>query len=344
VDSIAAKLLKNGGPNLVDALHEVIQQAWTDETLSRSWTEGALCLVYKKGHKLDCKNYRGICLLNVTYKVSANILYDRLLPFYQSGKSKTDQLLALRQILEKCNKFNITKHHLFIDFKAVYDTIIRNEVYVGMSKLNFPTKLIRLTKTTLTIVTCCIKIHNDCSGSFETRQRLRQGDVLSTLVFNVVLEVIVQRENLQTTSTIYNKETELIAYADDVDIVGRSQSAVRNAYLALEGEAAKLGLKINEQETKYMIAARNDRTIRDVGQSVAIGDKRFEVVKEFVYLGSLMTPTNDVSLEIQRSIQTANRCIFGLRKCMQSSHLSRQTKFTIHKTLICPVLLYGSET
>jgi hypothetical protein len=43
--------------------------------------------------------------------------------------------------------------------------------------------------------------------------------------------------------------------------------------------------------TKYMIAAQNDRTICGVGQSVAIGDKQFEVVKEFVYLGSLMTPT-----------------------------------------------------
>jgi hypothetical protein len=42
--------------------------------------------------------------------------------------------------------------------------------------------------------------------------------------------------------------------------------------LALEGEAAKVGLKINEQKTKYMIAARNDTMIRDVGQSVAIGD------------------------------------------------------------------------
>jgi hypothetical protein len=51
-----------------------------------------------------------------------------------------------------------------------------------------------------------------------------------------------------------------------------------------------------------MIAARNDRTIRDVGQSVAIGEQHFEVVKEFVYLGSLMTPTNDVRLKIQRRI------------------------------------------
>jgi hypothetical protein len=98
-------------------------------------------------------------------------------------------------------------------------------------------------------------------------------------------------------------------------------------------------VKINEQKTKYIIAARNDCwTIRDVGQSVAIGDKHFEVVKEFSYLGSLMTSKNDVSLEIQRRIQTANRCFFGLRKHLQSSHLSRQTKFAIHKTLIRPVL------
>jgi hypothetical protein len=59
-DSIAAELLKNGGPNLVDALHAVIQQAWTSETQPRSWTEGVLCPVNKKGDKHDCKNYRGI--------------------------------------------------------------------------------------------------------------------------------------------------------------------------------------------------------------------------------------------------------------------------------------------
>jgi hypothetical protein len=108
-----------------------------------------------------------------------------------------------------------------------------------MSELNFPTKLIRLTKARLTIVTCCVKIQNDCSESFETRRGLRQGDVLSTLLFNVVLEVIVRRANLQTTGTIFNIETQLLAYANDIDIIGTSQSVVRNAYLALEGEAAK---------------------------------------------------------------------------------------------------------
>jgi hypothetical protein len=41
--------LKNGGPSLVDALNEMIQQVRIGETLSKSWTEGVLYPVYKKG-------------------------------------------------------------------------------------------------------------------------------------------------------------------------------------------------------------------------------------------------------------------------------------------------------
>jgi Reverse transcriptase (RNA-dependent DNA polymerase) len=118
-------------------------------------------------------------------------------------------------------------------------------------------------------------------------QGLRQGEVLSTLLFNVVLKIIVRRAKLQTNGTIFNRQTQIFAYADDIDIIGRSQAAVWDAYLALEREANKVGLKINESKTKYiMIAAGTDRLIRDVGHSVVLGDKTFEVVEEFVYLGS----------------------------------------------------------
>jgi hypothetical protein len=59
--------------------------------------------VYEKGDKPDCKNYRGICQLNVAYKIFAKVLHTRLLPYanavvqhyqtgFQSGKSTTDQL------------------------------------------------------------------------------------------------------------------------------------------------------------------------------------------------------------------------------------------------------------
>jgi hypothetical protein len=99
-DSIVAELLKNGGPKLVDALHEVIQQAWTSETLPRSWTKEVLCPVYKKGKKLECKNYRGICLLNMIYKFYTTAFYHTLtrpfsitrLGFNQENQQQTNSL------------------------------------------------------------------------------------------------------------------------------------------------------------------------------------------------------------------------------------------------------------
>jgi hypothetical protein len=126
-----------------------------------------------------------------------------------------------------------------------------------MAELDFPTKLIRLTKATLAIVKCCVKLQNDC----ETRQGLRLGDVLSTLLFNLVLEAIVRRAKLKTTDTI----------------------------LTLHWR----------QKTKHMIAAGN-RTILDAEQTVALNDKNFEGVNEFMYLRTLVTSKNNIDLEIQR--------------------------------------------
>jgi Reverse transcriptase (RNA-dependent DNA polymerase) len=130
----------------------------------------------------------------------------------------------------------------------------------------------------------------------------------------VVQESIIRRAKLHTNGTIFNKQTQILGYVDEIDIIGRSQAAVREAFLALQREANKVGLKINESKTKIMIAAGNERTIRDVGQSVAFGDKTFEVVKEFVYLGSLVTPNNGVSPEIQSKQAIAVEASFTSKK------------------------------
>jgi hypothetical protein len=54
------------------------------------------------------------------------------------------------------------------------------------------------------------------------------------------------RHNLQ------QRNTSTCICANDTDIVGRShQSAVRNAYIALDREAAKVGLKINEHNIPF---------------------------------------------------------------------------------------------
>jgi sorting nexin-29 len=48
------------------------------EKIPRKWEEGLIRLVYKKGDRLMCENYREISLLNTAYKVFSNILFQRL--------------------------------------------------------------------------------------------------------------------------------------------------------------------------------------------------------------------------------------------------------------------------
>ena len=66
--------------------------------------------------------------------------------------------------------------------------------------------------------------------------------------------------------------------------------------------------------------------------SVWIDNYAFEVVDNFVYLGSSANTTNNASLEIQRRLPVANRCSYGLNRQLSSKDLSR----CAFKTLIIP--------
>ena len=68
-DTIVAELIKYGGEGVMDAVHELTKLMWTTESMPQEWNKGIICAIYEKGDKLECNNYRGITLLNNTYKV-----------------------------------------------------------------------------------------------------------------------------------------------------------------------------------------------------------------------------------------------------------------------------------
>jgi hypothetical protein len=100
-----------------------------------------------------------------------------------------------------------------------------------------------------------------------------------------------------------------LAYADDLDIIGRSERTVREAFTKLDKEAQLMGLKINETKTKYMeITTNPTRT-----EFFAVGNYKFEKVTEFKYLGTLITSNNNTSSEIHHRLLMANICTMDLK-------------------------------
>ena len=82
-------------------------------------------------------------------------------------------------------------------------------------------KLIRLTKATLTDTRCKILIQNALSDPFDRDTGFKQGDGLSTLLFNLALEKVVRAMSINWNGTIFNTSKQLTAFADDTDLLGR---------------------------------------------------------------------------------------------------------------------------
>jgi hypothetical protein len=142
--------------------------------------------------------------------------------------------------------------HLFIDFKATYGSIRRYKLCMAMEEFEVPRKLINLTKITLMRVTCRVKIQNSLSESFTTERGLRQGDALVCMLFNIAPAKAIRDSGTERRGIIYHKSIQVLAYADDIDITGRTTRAVKEAFVNLKSAAKEMGLTINESKTKYV--------------------------------------------------------------------------------------------
>ena len=196
---------------------------------------------------------------------------------FRPNISTIDQIFTLRQILEKTHEQQIDTYHLFIDYKAAFDTPIREKLFETMSAYGIPSKLIRLCRMTLSDTKSSVKIGSDLSEPFTTTRGLRQGDSLSCNFFNLLMEKILENAKVNKTGTINTKGHILLAYADDIDIVGRIERDVTGAFSRIEIESAKMGLMVNEDKTKIMLATAREAPRRKKGEVVPAGSCNVEV-------------------------------------------------------------------
>ena len=79
-----------------------------------------------------------------------------------------------------------------------------------------------------------VRIHGELSRPFEIVNGVKQGDALACLLFTGLLEKINRNFGKSTRGTIFNKSVQILAYADDIDITARTESTLKESFLALE--------------------------------------------------------------------------------------------------------------
>jgi hypothetical protein len=75
-----------------------------------------------------------------------------------------------------------------------------------------------------------------------------------------------------------------------------------------------------------------------------MGNKEFEGVSEFKYLGNIIDNKNRNNKCIKERIQAGNKAYYANLQMLKSKSISRRSKLQIYKTLIRPIVTYGAET
>jgi hypothetical protein len=134
---------------------------------------------------------------------------------------------------------------------------------------------------------------------FPIRNGLKEGDALSPLLFNFALEYAIRRVQVDQEGLKLNGTHQLLAYTDDVNILGGSVHTVKENAEALVVTTKEIGLEVNADKTKYMIMSRDQNARRS--HIMKIDNSSIERVEEFKHLGSTLTNKNSIQEEINVS-------------------------------------------
>jgi len=193
-------LIKAGGITIRCEVHKLVISVWNKEELPEEWKESIIVLIYKKGDKTDCNNYRGISLLPTTYNILSNILLSRLTQYaeeiigdhqcgFRCNRSTTDHIFCIRQIREKKWEYNEAVHQPFIDFKKAYDSVRREVLYNILTEFEIHIKLVWLIEMCLNETYSRARLCKHLFDMFPVRNSLKQGHALPPLLFNFKIKI-----------------------------------------------------------------------------------------------------------------------------------------------------------
>jgi ribosomal protein S2 len=95
-----------------------------------------------------------------------------------------------------------------------------------------------------------------------------------------------------------NGTHQLLVYVDDVNLLGDNIDTVKKNTQTLIDISKEVGLEVNAEKTKYMVLSRHQNAGQN--QDIKRGNRCFENVAQFRYLGTTMTNRNLIQEEIKR--------------------------------------------
>lgn len=351
-DNLNAELFKADPEVSANSLNKLFNSIWTNETIPKSWKEAQIVKIPKKGDLTDCNNWRGISLLSVPSKLFTRVLMNRIKKSiekrlrieqagFRGGRSTMNQIFILRNIIEQTIEFNSTLYMNFIDFAKAFDSINRDCLWKILKIYGLPQKIINIVYSLYDGSNGRVLVNGNATEKFDIKSGVRQGCVLSGLLFNIVIDWTMRQTLKESKTGIrwnFDCHLEDLDYADDIVLLASNFENLKVKTSKLEENAKRIGLQINESKTK-LIKINNNKN-----EKIFINGKEIEEVQHFTYLGANISTEGGTNKDIDIRIKKAQLTYKTLNKIWRSSNIQTKLKLKIFTSTVRAVLLYGSST
>jgi hypothetical protein len=295
-DRVPSEALKHLPEVMKDELLHLVNMLWDLSTTPSEWNTAITKLLHKKGDRLQIKNYRPITLLNSMFKMWEGILESRVRvviegvypPNLQMGSRKQNSaaytIMAKKCLIRLAKLTGKPIMTLQIDMNKAYNRVCRDILWADLYKYGIRGKLLKAVVSTYASAKESICIGGKTSTSFTLLNGLRQGSVLSPVLY--ILYTVELIKALERTNTGLKQaqggKVPCLMFVDDLATLALMKSEVIAQLKAVQVYALSHNGVINMQKSSISTSGDKDTLTKDMQKT----NITLDVVDVYVHLGA----------------------------------------------------------
>ncbi len=315
LDGLQSEHLKYAGDCLAELLTMLFNTMITHGYLPDDLMKTIIIPIVKdRNEVLTSKdNYRPIAVTTVCSKLLERALLDKMHDklytldnqYGFKAKSGTDMcVFTLKQITDYYLGRSSPVYICYLDASKAFDRINHWTLFSKLIQRNIPYQIIRLMVSWYENQTFCVSWGSYVSSCFHVTNGVRQGGVLSPVIFGVYMDELSDILNAHELGCkIKGSVINHLMYADDTCIIAPSPSALQKLLNICSDFAYDNSVVFNEEKTKLMCCRPKMFSKLHV-PNINLNGKAIPIVAQKKYLGIIVQDNLQDGLDMKRQVKS----------------------------------------